>query len=121
MGKEDATRRHTAAEKGKAKAIEFDEALFQTSVLLGPSSSDEAGPSQPQVDLRVGMAVQGPSTVMEPAVMEPKGLFDSTFGTHSPAAAHESTSEEDSTGGLPPFFLPPPALLCFHCCLLIAV
>ncbi|CAL8467742.1 g7280 [Coccomyxa elongata] len=98
VGKEDATRRHTAAEKGKAKAIEFDEVLYQTSALLGPSSSDEAGPSQPQVDLRVNMAVQGPSTGVEPIAVEPKGLFDSSFGTHSPAAAHESTSEEDTTG-----------------------
>lgn len=106
LGKEDATRRHTAAEKGKAKALEHDEALYQTSAFLGAFNSDEAGPSQPQVDLGMGMAVQGPSTVLQPLAMEPKGLFDSSFGTHSPAAAHESTSEEDTTGGLPLPLLP---------------
>ncbi len=114
LGKEDATRPHTAAEKGKAKVIEHDEALYQTSAFSGAYNSDEAGPSQPQVDLHVGMAVQGPSSVLQPTAMEPMGLFDGSFGTQNSGATHESTSEEDTTGRLAlPLF---PAQSYLHAC-----
>lgn len=86
---EEEKRRPTAAEKGKAKAIDYDEIFLRGAVpILAAMRPDEAGPS----NVQVAMAMQASSMQMHPA--DPKQLDPLSM-----VPKQESSSEEDIAAG----------------------